>query len=135
MNLFSCAMLHMGKSTSYILTSKVIRLAVMGKYHSKLLMLFNLSFLMKCKYNKFEHWERINITFCNDQLLKHVNSNVLTVTLVKNPQTWISMLNDDSFSILSFYSHGSQILHYEPDLVVIMHLWRTQRKMSTQQCV
>ena len=26
-------------------------MSVMGKYHSELLMLFNLAFLMKCKYN------------------------------------------------------------------------------------
>ena len=33
-----------------ILHQKWLGLAVMGKYHSELLMLFNLAFLMKCKY-------------------------------------------------------------------------------------
>ena len=32
------------------LHQKWLGLAVMGKYHSILLMLFNLAFLMKCKY-------------------------------------------------------------------------------------
>ena len=33
------------------LHQKRLGLAVMGKYHSILLMLFNLAFLMKCKYD------------------------------------------------------------------------------------
>ena len=39
-----------GKRSSYIPTSKVIGLAVMGKYISERLMLINLAFLMACKY-------------------------------------------------------------------------------------
>ena len=41
-----------GKSSSYILHQKWLGLAVMGKYHSIPLMLFNLAFLMKCNYKK-----------------------------------------------------------------------------------
>ena len=39
-----------GKDSSYISTSKVIRSCRYRKYRSKLLMLFNLAFLMICKY-------------------------------------------------------------------------------------
>ena len=39
-----------GKSSFYIPHQKWLGLAVMGKYHTILLMLFNLEFQMKCKY-------------------------------------------------------------------------------------
>ena len=42
----------MGKSSSYIPTSKVIRSCSYSKISLKSLMLFNLAFLMKCKYCK-----------------------------------------------------------------------------------
>ena len=39
------------KSSSYIPNQKLLALAVLGKYHSKLSMRFNLAFLMECKYH------------------------------------------------------------------------------------
>ena len=48
-NWCSCAMLPW-KVVLISLHQKWLGLAVMGKYHSILLMLFNLAFLMKCKY-------------------------------------------------------------------------------------
>ena len=53
MNWCSCAMLTWKKVVPIFLHQKWIGLAVMGKYHSELLMLFNLAFLMKCKYILF----------------------------------------------------------------------------------
>ena len=47
-NWCSCAMLPWEKVVSIFLHQKWLGLAVMGKYHSELLMLFNLAFLMKC---------------------------------------------------------------------------------------
>ena len=44
----------LGKSSSYIPTSKMLGFAVMGKYQWKLIMLFNLAFQMKCKYIKMK---------------------------------------------------------------------------------
>ena len=40
----------------------VTGLAVMGKYHSKLLTLFNLAFLMKCKYLSLWSWPFLEFT-------------------------------------------------------------------------
>ena len=45
-----CAMLPWKKVVLLLLHQKWLGLAVKGKYHSKVLMLFNLAFLMKCKY-------------------------------------------------------------------------------------
>ena len=53
MNWCSCAMLPWKKVVPIFLHQKWIGLAVIDKYHSELLMLFNLAFLMKCKYNLF----------------------------------------------------------------------------------
>ena len=50
MNWYSCAMLPWKKIVLIFLHQKWLGHAVMGKYHSELLMLFNLAFLMKCKY-------------------------------------------------------------------------------------
>ena len=41
---------HGKKEVLIFLRQKWLGLAVMGKYHSELLMLFDLTFLMKCKY-------------------------------------------------------------------------------------
>ena len=49
-NWCSCAMLPWKKVVLIFLHQKWLGLAVMGKYHSKHLMLLNLAFLMKCKY-------------------------------------------------------------------------------------
>ena len=49
-NWCNCAMLPWEKKVLIFLHQKLLGLAVMGKYHSKLPMLLNLAFLMKCKY-------------------------------------------------------------------------------------
>ena len=51
-NWCSCAMLLWKKVVIIFLHQKWLGLAFMDKYHSKLLMLFNLAFLMKCKNTK-----------------------------------------------------------------------------------
>ena len=65
-NWCSCAMLPWKKV--------VLGLAVMGKYHSKLLMLFNLAFLMKCKYKSIPFLDviiaiRFNLEHCKLKII------------------------------------------------------------------
>ena len=55
LNWCSCSNIAMEKVILIVLHQKWLGLAVMGKYYSKLLMLFNLAFLIKCKYMEFKN--------------------------------------------------------------------------------
>ena len=55
-NWYSCAMLPWKKVVLIFVHQKWLGLADMGNYHSELLMLFNLAFLMKCKYSDYEKY-------------------------------------------------------------------------------
>ena len=75
-NWCSCTMLPWKKVVLIFLHQKWLGLAVMGKYHSKRLMLFNLAFLTKCKYKadtssriiQHFHWTYIHHTDSNHSL-------------------------------------------------------------------
>ena len=54
-NWCSCAMSPWKNVVLIFLHQKWFGLAVMGKYHSKLLMMFNLAFWMKCRYIKIHY--------------------------------------------------------------------------------
>ena len=53
------------------LHQKWLGLAVMGKYHSILLMLFNLAFLMKCKYKSLLTESNWSFVIGNGKLIEN----------------------------------------------------------------